>query len=119
MPLPEGRKPLDNQWYSRHLNSCSIDVDKMNQHRRLMENTCPASRHAQTIAESLLNHGEYEMLQEEPEHCAGTIGSVVSSLYQARSFLKSLGYDWRLLNNGDVEWYTINTHKGQHDEKRS
>lgn len=119
MPLPEGRKPLDDQWYQQQLNTHSSNyVDKMNQHRRFMENTCPASRHAQTIAESLLNHGEYEMLQEEPEHCAGTIGSVVGSLYQARSFLKSLGYDWRVLDNGDVEWYTVNTNKGQHDEKR-
>lgn len=109
MPLPEGRKPLNYHRYSRHLNSYSNDVDKMNQHRRLMENTCPASRHAQTIAESLLNRGEYEMLQEEPEHCAASIASVVNSLYQARSFLKSLGYTWRVLDNGDVEWYIDET----------
>jgi len=105
MPLPEGRKPLDDDWYSRHLKSYTSDVDSMQEHRRFMENTCPASRHAQMIAESLLNHGEYSMLQEEPEHCAGTIASVVSSLYQARSFLKSLGYSWRVRDDGTIEWY--------------
>lgn len=105
MPLPEGRKPLDDGWYARQLKSYSTDVEQMQEHRRFMENTCPASRHAQMIAESLLDHGEYAMLKDEPEHCAGTIASVVSSLYQARTFLKSLGYSWRVLDNGDVEWY--------------
>jgi hypothetical protein len=109
MPFPKGRKPLDNHWYKTQLNNHNNEVDKMNQHRRFMHNTCPASRHAQTIAESLMNHGEYEMLKEDPEHCAGAIGSVVSSLYQARSFLKSLGYDWRVLDNGDVQWYVNNS----------
>lgn len=105
MVLPPGRKPLGDEWYARHLKSYSDSVSKMDQHRDFPENTCPASRHAQMIAEALLEHRQYPMLEEEPEHCAGTIASVVGSLYQARSFLKSLGYDWRVLDNGDIEWY--------------
>ena len=107
MTLPEGRKPLDDGWYARQLETHTTIISSMQRHRHFMKNTCPASRHAQTIAESLLNHGEYSMLQEDPAHCANTIASVVSSLYQARSFLKSLGYDWRVLEDGNVEWYPV------------
>lgn len=91
-----------------------LDIEGMDRHRHFMENTCPASRHAQTIAEALFEQRKYPMLEEEPEHCAVTIASVVSSLYQARTFLKSLGYDWKVLDNGDVEWYiSIEEHDSQ------
>lgn len=113
MPLPEGRKPLSDDWYARQSKLHSSDIDRMQNHRDFGVNTCPASRHTQMIAEALsqAHSGSklrelYPMLEEEPEHCAASIASVVNSLYQARSFLKSLGYEWRSLGNGDVEWYT-------------
>lgn len=49
--------------------------------------TCPASRHAQMIAEAVGARRPYPMLQEEPEHCAGSILSAVGSLYEARLLL--------------------------------
>ena len=79
-------------------------MEQMQQAREFMVNTCPASRHAQLIAEQLYTTGDYPMLQDEPHHCAETIASVVSSLYQARSFLLSLGYSWSTNVDGDIEW---------------
>lgn len=49
--------------------------------------TCPASRHAQMIAEAVGARRPYPMLHEEPEHCAGSILSAVGSLYEARLLL--------------------------------
>jgi hypothetical protein len=105
MPLPEGRKPISDDWYKKMIESYRSDIIMMQESRDFPDNTCPASRHAQMIAESLFQTGEYAMLHDEPEHCAGSIASTVSSLYQARTFLKSLGYDWRVLDKGTVEWY--------------
>jgi hypothetical protein len=79
-------------------------LSQMQQNRKFMANTCPASRHAQLIAEQLYTTGAYSLLQDEPHHCAETIASVVSSLYQARSFLLSLGYSWSVNIDGDIEW---------------
>lgn len=54
--------------------------------------TCPASRHAQQIAEQVGARKPYPMLQEEPEHCAESILSAVASLYEARLLVaKNLG----------------------------
>lgn len=105
MTLPPGRKPISDDWYKKLADSYARDIESMQESRQFMENTCPASRHAQMIAESLYQTGEYAMLHDEPEHCAGSIASVVNSLYQARTFLKSLGYSWRVLDNGKLEWY--------------
>ena len=105
MTLPPGRKPISDDWFKNIADSYNRDIETMQESRRFPDNTCPASRHAQMIAESLVHHGEYAMLQDDPKHCAGSIANVVSSLYQARSFLKSLGYDWTVLDNGTVEWY--------------
>lgn len=55
-------------------------------------NTCPASRHAQMIGEYLPTKKGYPMLQEEPEHCAGSILATVAALYEARSNLLRLAY---------------------------
>lgn len=111
MPLPEGRKPISDDWFKKMMDSYRNDIVKMQESRDFPDNTCPASRHAQMIAESLFQTGEYPMLQDEPEHCAGSIASTVSSLYQARTFLKSLGYSWKVLDNGTVEWYTVDEEK--------
>jgi len=83
----------------------NIDVKLMNESRDFPNNTCPASRHVQIMAEALAKAEKYSMFDEDPEHCAGSIASVVSSLYQTRTFLKSLGYDWRIGEGQTVEWY--------------
>lgn len=44
------------------------------------------------------------MLASDPEHCGGSIASTVRSLYEARSFLHSLGYTWRVNDEGKSEW---------------
>lgn len=95
--LPQGRTPISDEWFKQK-------VAAMDQYRDFPNNTCPSSRHVQMIAEALCSGKEYPMLTEDPEHCAGSIASVVSSLYQARSFLQSLGYTWKV-ENGVAEWY--------------
>ena len=50
-------------------------------------NTCPASRHLHMIADALASGQTYPMLTEEPEHCAGTMLSVLESLWKARTEL--------------------------------
>jgi hypothetical protein len=52
--------------------------------------TCPASRHALMIGEALAKRGKYYMLEEEPEHVAGSILSTVGSLWKMRAQLLRL-----------------------------
>lgn len=64
----------------------SVDmVALMNSYRRFPNNTCPASRHAEIIATCLIRDGDYPRLREEPEHCGGSIASVVASLFASRT----------------------------------
>lgn len=80
------------------------EIDRMDSCRDFPNNTCPASRHVQMIAEGLYSIGNYPLLQDDPQHCASSIASVVSSLYQTRSFLLSLGYSWSVNEDGNLEW---------------
>ena len=65
-------------------------------HRRLKKcrvfptHTCPASRHVQMMGEYLPKKGGYQMLTDEPEHCAISLLSVVASLWEARIELAKL-----------------------------
>lgn len=52
--------------------------------RNFPTNTCPASRHVQMMADGLAGKG-YQMLQEEPEHCARSLYVTVAALYEART----------------------------------
>ena len=63
---------------------------RANRARRFPENTCPASRHVHTMADNLTRKGGYPMLTEEPEHCAGSLYSVLESLWKARTELAHL-----------------------------
>lgn len=83
------------------------EIKRMQDSRDFPNNTCPASRHAQIIAEALAKGEKYSMLEEDPEHCAESIASVVSSLYQTRRFLKEMGYEWRIGENQNVEWFRV------------
>jgi hypothetical protein len=81
------------------------EIERMEEARDFPNNTCPASRHVQLIAEAMIKAEKYSMLDDDPEHCAVSLASVVSSLYQTRSFLLGLGYNWRVDENHNVEWY--------------
>jgi hypothetical protein len=56
--------------------------------RRFPDNTCPASRHLHLMAESLLR-GQTHWFTDpnEREHVAGTLLSVLESLWKARTAL--------------------------------
>jgi hypothetical protein len=81
------------------------ELERMNQSRQFPHNTCPASRHVQIMAEALAKAEKYSMLDDDPEHCATSLANVVSSLYQTRTFLLSLGYDWTVDEKGNVVWF--------------
>ncbi len=63
---------------------------RVNRARDFPENTCSASRHLHRIANHLAAGKPYPMLQEEPEHCAETLFSVLESLWKARTELARL-----------------------------
>lgn len=52
--------------------------------------TCPASRHVMLMADALAAKRQYHMFEEDPEHCAGSIYSVLESLWKARTKIKRL-----------------------------
>lgn len=108
--LPEGRKPLDNLWLVDRAYSLEDELAQMIKNRDFPNNTCPASRHVQIMAESLADQGSYYMFNEDPGHCAGSIASVLSSLYAARSFLDQLGYTWEIDSNGNIKWMPKNNY---------
>lgn len=60
---------------------------RVNRARNFPENTCSASRHLHMIAEQMAAGKPYPMLQEEPEHCAETMLSVLEALWKARTDL--------------------------------
>jgi hypothetical protein len=108
--LPPGRQPLKDEWFAKTAEILEQEMSAMIKHRDFPNNTCPASRHVQMIAESLVETGEYPMLVEDPRHCADSMASVISSLYSARSFLNELGYTWTVDDNGNVRWIPKNNY---------
>ncbi len=56
--------------------------------RRFPDNTCPASRHLLMLADDL-RRGECRQLQEDSEHCAATMLSVLESLWKLRTKTRS------------------------------
>jgi hypothetical protein len=106
--LPEGRTPLDNRWFVEQANSLENKMSVMIQLRNFPNNTCPASRHVQIMAESLTENGKYPMLDEDPRHCAGSLVAVLNNLYTARTFLDQLGYTWATDSNGNTTWVPKN-----------
>jgi len=59
-------------------------VKRLRKARNFPTNTCPFSRHAQMIGENLVRGKPYPMLQEDAEHCGGSILATVLALYEAR-----------------------------------
>lgn len=58
--------------------------------RNFPDNTCPASRHVQLMADSLLKTGKYQMLADDPKHCAASMLTTVAALYEARTEIERL-----------------------------
>lgn len=52
--------------------------------------TCPASRHLMLMADALAAKRGYFMFDEDPQHCACAIYSVLESLWKARAEIKRL-----------------------------
>lgn len=71
-------------------------VDKA---RRFPTNTCPYSRHAQMIGEQLAREKPYPMLQEDPEHCGGSILATVLALYESRTKIEALEAELKRVTN--------------------
>jgi hypothetical protein len=86
---------------------------RMRRARRFPDNTWPASRHVQIIAEKLAEGRDYPMVREEPEHVAGSIASVVADLYAARNMLDRLGYTWAVRPDGAVIWKRKTNQSGE------
>ena len=63
---------------------------RVNRARNFPTNTCPASRHVHLIADCLAAGKPYPMIDEEPEHVAGSLYSVLESLWKARTKLARL-----------------------------
>jgi hypothetical protein len=52
--------------------------------------TCPASRHVHMIADQMLRGGGLEINWEDAECCAGSLLSVLESLWKARARIAEL-----------------------------
>lgn len=65
-------------------------IKRLRKVRSFPTNTCPCSRHAQMIGENLVRDKPYPMMQEEPEHCGGSILATVLALYEARGEIAKL-----------------------------
>ena len=71
--------------------NCMVNLRRrVNRARNFPDNTCPASRHVHIMANNLMLHGKDYLLDTEPEHCAGSIYSVLESLWKARTELARL-----------------------------
>ena len=58
---------------------------RTNKARNFPTNTCPASRHVHMMAEALARGERYFMFEDEPEHCAVSLLSVLESLWKLRT----------------------------------
>lgn len=58
---------------------------RTNKVRNFPHNTCPASRHVHMMADALAKGKRYHMFEEEPEHCAVSLLSVLESLWRLRT----------------------------------
>lgn len=79
-------------------------IARMNAARDFPTNTCPASRHAEICADKLISEGRYTMTETDPEHVGESIAITVAALWEARAFLRSLGYACYLGEDGRLEW---------------
>lgn len=63
----------------------------MTKARQFPDNTCPASRHSQRIAEVLMGgNGKCQMIDDDPAHCGESIAATVTALWKARTEVERL-----------------------------
>lgn len=78
----------------RRHNSYSATMRRVNRARNFPTNTCPASRHAVMIAEQIRNGYDFGSdCEEDREHTAASILSVVESLWKLRTRVAKGGQD--------------------------
>jgi len=63
---------------------------RANKARKFPTNTCPASRHVHMMADYLSTDGYYQLFEDEPLHCAGSLYATVSALWEARTRIAAL-----------------------------
>ena len=68
-------------------------LDRMNAARIGPHITCPASRHAQIMAEAMIRGELYAMMDEDRAYCGETIAVVVAALWEARAALAATRTD--------------------------
>ena len=78
---------------------------RMQRARKFPDNTCPASRHVQALAEAMAAGLVPSKAVEDPEHVAESLAATLQALYSARSKLQQLGYDWTVAKNGRIIWW--------------
>ena len=65
-------------------------VERANRARRFPANTCGASRHAQGVAEAMMQGDVLPEVTDDPTHIGESILSTVAALYEARSEITRL-----------------------------
>ena len=68
----------------------------MTKARNFPANTCPASRHAQLLAETLMGTGPLHYVTDDRQHSGESIAATVTALWKARTELAELRERWRL-----------------------
>ena len=63
---------------------------RVNRARNFPANTCPASRHLHLMADGLIRYGKDCNIADEPERSAGSMYSVLESLWKARTELAKM-----------------------------
>jgi hypothetical protein len=71
--------------------------------RRFPDNTCPASRHVQLIAENLIRYGRDGVMESEPKHAAESMLVVLEHLWKARSEMQQLSTHRCVLSRAATE----------------
>lgn len=63
-------------------------LDECNDARRFPENTTPAARHVQMIAEALARGEPVPQLTEDPEHVALSLLTLITTVYKLKDELQ-------------------------------
>jgi len=80
-----------HQWHAECLVARLVaELERSSRDDHGLAVTCPASRHAELIAEELIEHGSCGQLADEGKHAGRSILSAVRSLYAARAEIARL-----------------------------
>jgi len=80
-----------HQWHAECLVARLVaELERSARDEKGLAVTCPASRHAEQIADELIEHGSCGQLDGEGKHAGRSILSAVRSLYAARAEIARL-----------------------------